>query len=55
MKEGSLFVLNCFVCTYAIHPTGILEIAFLVSLDLSRGKGLHQLHSMTFGLAVQSS
>jgi hypothetical protein len=50
MKEGNLFVL---FCTYEIHRTRMLQIAFLVSLESSRGGGVHQLGSMTFGLAVQ--
>jgi hypothetical protein len=29
--EASLFV--CFVCTAEIHPTGMLQIVFLVSLE----------------------
>ncbi len=34
MKEGSLF------CSYEIHGTGMLQIAFLVSLESSRrGEG----------------
>jgi hypothetical protein len=50
MKEGGLFVL---FCTYEIHWTGILQIAFLVSLESSWAGGVHQLGSMTFGLAAQ--
>ncbi len=53
MKQGSLFVLFCFVCTYEIHQTGMLQIVFLVSLESSWWGGVHQLGSMTFGLAVQ--
>jgi hypothetical protein len=53
MKEGSLFVLFCFVCTCEIHQTGMLQIAFLVSLESSQGGGVHQPGSMMFGLAVQ--
>jgi len=50
-KEGSLF---CFVCTYEIDQAEMLQIAFLVPLESSRGEGVHQLGSMmTFGLAVQ--
>ncbi len=39
MKQGSLF---CFVlfCTDEIHRTGMLQIAFLVSLESSRGWSL---------------
>ncbi len=32
MKEGRLF---CFVCSYEIHWTGMLQIVFLVSLESS--------------------
>ncbi len=32
MKEGILFVL---FCSYEIHQTGMLQIAFLVSLESS--------------------
>jgi hypothetical protein len=54
MKEGSLFVLFCFVCTYEIHWTGVLQIAFfLVSLESSWRGGVHQLGFMALGLAVQ--
>jgi hypothetical protein len=49
MKEGSLF---CFVCTYAIHQIGMLQI-MLVSLE-SSWRGLHGLGSMAFGLGVQT-
>ncbi len=52
MKQGSLFVLFCFVCTYEIHQTGMLQIAFLVSLESSQGGGVHRLGFMAFGLAV---
>jgi hypothetical protein len=36
-KEGSLFVLFCFVlfCRYEIHQTRMLQIVFLVSLESS--------------------
>ncbi len=50
MKEGNLFV--CF-CTYEIHRTRMFQITFLVSLESSRGGGVHRLGSITFGLAVQ--
>jgi hypothetical protein len=53
MKQGSLFVLFCFVCTDEIHQTGMLQIAFLVSLESSRRGGVHGLGSMVFGLVVQ--
>ncbi len=43
MKQGSLFDLFCFVCTYDIHRTGMLQIAFLVSLESSWGGRVHQL------------
>jgi len=43
MKEGCLFVcfvLFCFVCTYEIHCTRMLQIVFLVSLEkLLRRRG----------------
>jgi hypothetical protein len=45
IKEGSSFLLFCFVCTYEIHQTGMLEIAFLVSLESSPGGGVHHLVS----------
>jgi len=45
MKEGSLFLLFYFVCTYEIHQTGMLEIAFLVSLESSPGGWVHHLVS----------
>ncbi len=45
--------LFCFVCTYEIHWTGMLQIAFLVSLESSWGGGVHGLGFMTFGLVVQ--
>jgi hypothetical protein len=47
MKEGSLFVL---FCSYEIHQSGMLQIAFLVRKPW-RG-GVHRLGFMTFGLAV---
>jgi len=50
MKEGSLF---CFVCTYEIKRTGMLQIVFLVSSESSQRGGVHGLGSMMFGLAVQ--
>jgi hypothetical protein len=52
MKEGSLFVL---FCTYEIHWTRMLQIAFLVSLESSQQGGVHQLGFMSFGLACRSS
>jgi hypothetical protein len=54
-EEASLFALFCFVCTYEVHRTGMLEIVFLVSLESSRqGGGVHhRLGSLTFGLVVQ--
>jgi hypothetical protein len=48
MKEGSLF---CFVCTYEIHQTGMLQIGVLVSLESFQWEGVHGLGSMLFGLA----
>jgi len=53
MKEGCLFVLFCFVCTYKIHCTRMLQISFLVSLESSQWGGVHRLAFMAFGLAVQ--
>jgi hypothetical protein len=52
MKEGTLFVLFCFVSSYEIHQTKVLGVIFLVSLESSQGGGVRQLGSMTFGLAV---
>jgi hypothetical protein len=49
MKQGSL--LFCFVCTYEIHWTGMLQLAFLVSLDSSGGQ-VHWLGFMAVGLVV---
>jgi len=43
MKEGSLFVL---FCPHEIHRTGMLQIAFLVSLESSGGGGVHLLGFM---------
>jgi hypothetical protein len=48
--EGRLFV--CFVCTYEIHRTGMLQIAFLVSLESSHRGAAHRLGFMAFGFAV---
>jgi hypothetical protein len=45
-----MFVL---VCTDEIHQTGMLQIAFLVSLESSQAGGVHRLGFMVFGLAVQ--
>jgi hypothetical protein len=50
MKQGSLFVL---FCTDEIHWTGMLQITFSVSLESSRGQGVHRLGSMPFELAMQ--
>jgi hypothetical protein len=51
MKQGnSMFVL---VCTDEIPQTGMLQIAFLVSLESSQAGGVHRLGFMVFGLAVQ--
>jgi hypothetical protein len=52
MKEGSLFVLFCFVCIDEIDGTRMLHITFLVSLESSGGGGVHWLGFMAFGLAV---
>jgi hypothetical protein len=49
MKEGSLFVL---FCTYEIHQTKMLQIAFFVSLESSPRGGVHRLGFMVFGLVV---
>jgi hypothetical protein len=49
MKEGSLF---CFVCIYEIHQTMMPQIAFLISLESSKGGGVHRLGFIVFGLAV---
>ncbi len=47
MKEGNLFVLFCFVGSYEIHQTRMLQIMFLVSLERSWWGGMHgQLSSM---------
>ncbi len=51
MKEGSLF---CFVVMRSIKPGCVmLQIMFLVSLESSRGGGVHGLGSMIFRLAMQ--
>jgi hypothetical protein len=50
MKEGNLF---CFVSTYEIHQTEMLQITFLVSLESSWGGGVQWLGSMMFGLVLQ--
>jgi hypothetical protein len=52
MKEGSLFVLFCFVCTSEIHQAGMLQITFSVSLESSQGEQVHWLGSMVFGVMV---
>jgi hypothetical protein len=49
MKFVCLF---CFVFTYEIHQTGMLQIAFLVSLESFQGGGVHRLGFMAIGLAV---
>jgi hypothetical protein len=51
MKQGSLCVLFLF-CTYEIHWTEVLQIAFLVSLESSQRRGVDWLGFMAFGLAV---
>jgi hypothetical protein len=43
----------CFVCIDEIQQTEMLEITILVSLESSRGRGVHQLGFMAFGLVVQ--
>ncbi len=53
MKEGNLFILFYFVCTYEIHQTRMLQITFLVFLESSRQGGVYVLGSMAFGLAMQ--
>ncbi len=45
--------LFCFVCTDEIHPTRMLQIAFLVSLESSWRVGVNWLGFIAFGLAVQ--
>ncbi len=50
MKEGSL--LFCFVCTYEIHRTGVLQIVFLVSLESSQQGGCIGLVSWHLELRV---
>jgi hypothetical protein len=55
MKEGCLFLLFCFLCTYEIHQTEMLQIVFLVSLETSQGGGgggVHWLGFMAFGLVM---
>ncbi len=49
MNEGSLF---CFVCIYEIHQTRMFQIAFLISLESSKGGGVHWFGFMVFRLAV---
>ncbi len=49
MKEGCLFVL---LCTDEIHWIGMLQIAFLVSLESSWGGRVHWLGFIVFGLVV---
>jgi hypothetical protein len=47
--------LFCFVCTDEIHWTGMLQIAFLVSLQSSRGEGCLSLVSWCLDLQCRSS
>jgi hypothetical protein len=47
MKEGSLF------CSYEIHQSRMLQMAFWVSLESSQQGVVHGLGSMTFGLVAQ--
>jgi hypothetical protein len=49
MKQSIFF---CFVCTYEMHQTRMLQIVFLVSFESSEGVGAHQLGFMAFGLVV---
>jgi hypothetical protein len=46
MKEGRLFILFYFACTYKIHQSRMLQIVFLVSLESSEGGGVHWLGFM---------
>jgi hypothetical protein len=46
MKEGNLFVLFYFVCTYEIHQIGMLQITFLVFLESSWRGGVHLVHGV---------
>jgi hypothetical protein len=48
--EARLFV--CFVCTYGIHQTQMVQITFLVSLESSQGVGVHGPGLMAFVLVV---
>jgi hypothetical protein len=45
----------CLFCTYEIHRTRMLQIAFLVFLESSQWGGVHGLGFMVFRLVVQSS
>jgi len=45
--------LSCFVCTNEIHPTKMLQITFLVSLESSWGGGVHHLGFIMSRLEVQ--
>ncbi len=45
----------CLFCTYEIHQTRMLQIAFLVFLESSRRGGVHGLGFMVYRLVVQSS
>ncbi len=45
--------LFCFVCTYEMHRTRMLQLMFSVSLESSQWGGVHGLGSMMFGLVVQ--
>ncbi len=51
--EGRLFV--CFVVFLSMRSieSGMIQITFLVSLENSRGGGVHRLGFMAFGLAMQ--
>jgi hypothetical protein len=54
MKEGSLFGLFCFVLFVLMRSTerGMFQIPFLISLESSKGGGVHGLGFMAFGLVV---
>jgi hypothetical protein len=53
LKEGSLFALVHFVCTYEIHQTMMFQIMFfLMSLESSQGGRVYQLDFMVFRLAM---
>jgi hypothetical protein len=43
MKEWRKVVCFVLICSYEIHPTGMLQIVFLVSLESSLREGVHGL------------